>query len=185
MKEIAVAERYAEALFRAVRDHQESLLPEMRRQLAQVTRLFQSRPEMKDALLHPLLSVENKQKNLRSALTSVQISPSPFIGRFLDLLLVKKRIHLLPLIAGEVERLWEESQKIVEASVRSAVPLEGTAKEDLSKKLWELFEKKVSLKVSVDPELIAGVIVTVGDIVIDNSLRSQLQNLKLRFEHGY
>ena len=97
-------------------------------------------------------------------------------------LLKKKRMDLLPLIARHFERAVDESHGVLKAFVKSASALDEKSRGEIEKKLSLLFKKQVSLETSVDPELLAGIVIQAGDTVIDNSLKSQLRNLSHTLE---
>jgi F-type H+-transporting ATPase subunit delta len=89
-----------------------------------------------------------------------------------------RRLELLPQIAEQYEMLKNEREGIVEAEVVSAFPMESGQLSQLVARLEQRTGKRVRPQVSVDPDLIAGVRVVIGDKVIDASVRAQLAALE-------
>src|ERR1051326_8761271 len=108
-----MAFRYAKALFEAARDAQAE--EKVRQEIAKLGRAYRERPEVAEALSHPLLSVEEKKQRALAGTGAL----SPLTDRFLDLLLAKKRAGLLPDVASLYEDLWEKTQKILKLEVTS------------------------------------------------------------------
>ncbi|MFC1679333.1 ATP synthase F1 subunit delta [Elusimicrobiota bacterium] len=123
---------------------------------------------------HPRVSAEEKRKLLRRA---VGTSVSPLTLRFLDLLIEKKRFGLLPHAAGTLDRLYDEGRGVVHAAVRAASPLTKEEAAALREKLGAFVGKKVILDFTSDPEILAGVVVRLGDWVFDASLKGRLRSL--------
>ncbi|MBI2118386.1 MAG: ATP synthase F1 subunit delta [Elusimicrobia bacterium] len=183
MKDSALAQRYARAFFLAVKEEKIHSFEEVKDQLRKVLEIIRSNEKCSKELEHALCPVSLKQKALRNALSA---EPDEFAGvlmRFLDLLLVKKRLDLLPLIFTHFDHFTDEEDRQVKAVVKSASALDEKAKKDLEQMLFQIFKKKVILEISVHPELIAGLMIQAGDMVLDHSLKSQLNTMKLRF--GY
>lgn len=97
---------------------------------------------------------------------------------FLRVLAENKRIELLPEIRAQFEALKNEREGVVEAEVQSAFELSEAQIADLVQRLERKTGRKVKARVHVDPELIAGVRVVLGDKVIDGSARAQLGALE-------
>jgi F-type H+-transporting ATPase subunit delta len=93
------------------------------------------------------------------------------------LLVENRRLPLLPAISAAYEQLKAEQEGVLEAEIVSAYPLSDAEKRDLVSHLESRFKRKTEAAVTVDPELIGGVRIVVGDVVIDASVRGQLQNM--------
>jgi F-type H+-transporting ATPase subunit delta len=94
---------------------------------------------------------------------------------FLDLLLRKKRMNEFPVVVSEFEALVEKSQGIQRAQVVSATPLTTAENERLHRALEKLTAAHIKLTAEVDPELLGGALVRIGDRVIDRSARTLLR----------
>ena len=97
---------------------------------------------------------------------------------FVDLLLRKKRLGEFDVIVSEFEALVERQQGIKRAHVVSAVPLAGDERERLHRELERTTSSKIRLTDEVDPSLIGGAFVRIGDRVIDRSVRTLLESIE-------
>jgi F-type H+-transporting ATPase subunit delta len=88
------------------------------------------------------------------------------------------RLELLPLIREQFEALKNEREGVVEAQIQSAIKLTEAQVGELVARLEKKFSRKVKTKLIVDQELIGGVLITVGDKVIDGSVRGELAALE-------
>lgn len=99
--------------------------------------------------------------------------------RNLVLLLVRRgRIELLPQVAAEVRRLWEQRQGIVHAVVISAAPLSAAEGDAVRARLATLTGATIETEHQVDPSLLGGILVRMGDRLIDGSVRGRLERLR-------
>ncbi len=179
MSEILVAKRYAQALFdgavqggeTAAVDADILLIDESLAGSAELVRFFRS----------PVVSRERKAKTLK-ALFGERVSARTM--DFIQLLVGKRREGIFPEIIQAYRKLRDDQQGVAAAHARSAKPLGEVEKEGLKTALERLTGKKVRLDVSVDPSLIGGVVVKVGDTVFDGSVQNQLATLRSRFLHG-
>ena len=87
------------------------------------------------------------------------------------------RMSLLPAISSAFEELKAQDEGVLDAQIIAAAKISATQTKDLVKRLEAKFGKKVEATVSVDPEIIGGIKIIVGDTVIDASVKGQLQNL--------
>ena len=96
---------------------------------------------------------------------------------FIPLLLDNDRLLLLPQIQALFEQLKAEHDGSIEATVSSAFALTETQQKELIKQIEARFKRQVTVDMVVDPELIGGVKITVGDVVIDASVKGKLQDM--------
>jgi F-type H+-transporting ATPase subunit delta len=97
---------------------------------------------------------------------------------FLQVLNHHDRLGLLRPIQEAYKELFEERSGLMSVEVRSAVPLSEAQQERLRKELYESFKREPVLKVKVDPDIIGGLMVLVGDWLYDASVRRQLESLQ-------
>ncbi len=97
---------------------------------------------------------------------------------FLHLLVVYRRINIIPEILSEFSLLLAEKEKTIDVCVTSSYPLSGTLQAKLTKALEKRLQRGVFLKTKVDPSLIGGAVIRAGDFVIDGSIKSQLSRLQ-------
>lgn len=106
----------------------------------------------------------------------------PLIVRVMRLLVQKGREDILPAVIRQYGALRDEHLGVVEAQVRTAMPMEFDETEALRKALEAKTGQKVRLRIEVVPELLGGVVVRIGDRVYDGSVRHQLESLRDQLE---
>ena len=100
------------------------------------------------------------------------------VESFIRLLAEYHRLNLIPNIAFEFKQLVAEHENILNAQVTSAYPLNEKSESDLMAVLKKRFGRDVNLTYNTDKNLIGGVVIRVGDLVIDSSIRDKLIRLK-------
>lgn len=177
MKDVTVAPRYARALYLVTerRGETAAALPDLqaiRDVLAPGTpvgRFFAS----------PEVRLTDKQAALKRAFDGRALRT---VWVFVDLLLRKKRLALLPEVTLEFEALVERSQGIQRAHVVSAVPLVPAELQRLQQELEQVTKSTLRISTEVDPSLIGGALVRIGDRVIDRSVRTLIERLSHRLQ---
>ncbi len=170
-----VAERYARALFTVAERRGEIFealehlrrLRETFRADARVSRFFHS----------PFVPLERKRMLVRTELARELIPP---VRDFADLLLRKKRLDLLPSAVAEFEKQVRAWQGLQDAEAVSAVPLTADEVKRLHAELERLTGLTIELGTRVEPGLIGGMYVRIGDRVIDRSVKGLLETLRER-----
>jgi len=175
---VTAARRYAEAAFQiATRDGTTTEWQERLDRLAELLR-----DERVDRLAgNPALPQEERERLLREALGWPADDPAFNLVR---LLVRRGRIRLAPGIAGEFRRLVQRSSGIVEATVTAATELSSAEQAAIRARLEAMTGQRVELGVTVDPSLIGGVAVRIGDRMIDASVRGRLERLRGRLLSG-
>lgn len=170
-----LARRYGKALFLAAagRPEETRLQADL---LAAERELAESLPQLRD----PRVSAADKKKRIRTVLAG---KTSALTLRYLELLIDKKRFHLLAASAEEIGELIAATNNTDKAVARCARPLSARDRERLEKGLSSFAGKKIEVAVQEDPEIIGGLVVRLGDWVIDSSLRGQLRSMREAF-HG-
>ena len=105
------------------------------------------------------------------------------VARFLRMLSGNRRMALLPEIAGLFEELRHEAERVVKATVTSAVALPDAELESIRDALRKRFGREVELETAIDESLIGGAVIDAGDVVIDGSLRGKLDRLQSALAH--
>lgn len=167
-----VAERYASALFAV--SQKKGIEDDIDAHLALAKGLFDDRTFTK-LLGSPKILIDSKMEILRKGLEGVV---NPLVLRLFELLLIRKRVGSLPEISTSFSRLLEESKNIARAEVRTAVPLDTELENKLRESLEGITGKKILMEKVVDDKLIGGVLVRIGDELLDSTIRTRLGDMK-------
>lgn len=170
--DMSVARRYASALFEVAKKRGE--VEVVASSLRDVVAGVRSSRQLAAVLHHPLLTHEKKRAVLHGVFGA---SIHRDVERFLFLVVEKNRAVLLPQIEEEFARLVDEFRGEADGEVVSAVPLSMAQHFALEKALQARFGVKVRLKTRVDGNILGGLVVRVGDKLIDGSVASRLQSL--------
>jgi F-type H+-transporting ATPase subunit delta len=173
MRDRGVASRYASALL--VTAKAENVMADVADSYAAVAQIMRENPALPSFLEGPQVA-EDEKKQLISNLFGDKVEP--VLVRFFHLLVDKNRIEFLVDIAEVFADLVESEQGIAHAMVTTAVPLADDLEQDLVTKLAALTKAKIIVEKNVDPSVIGGVSVTVGDKIIDGTVRTQLDQMR-------
>ncbi len=154
---------------------EEDKLSVFRAELASVLRIMEEYPDLKKLLLHPRIRREDK-KLLLERVFSEELSKE--LLNFLKLLTDRRRESYLEAIYKDYLDLLNKEENILEVEVRSAISLPDDLRNKLVEKLTALTGSRISIKEKVDPEIIGGLILKIGDRIIDGSIRKDLEALK-------
>jgi F-type H+-transporting ATPase subunit delta len=173
MAELAtIARPYAEALFQSVKQAELAGCLEQLNELAQIAVL----PELASLSNNPKVSADDLSK-LLSGMVKAKLDPK--VASFLNLVIQSHRLAAVPEIASQFEAMKNKSEGAAEVMITSAFPLEGSALNDLLSSLKKRFGGKVLRPtIQVDPALIGGVRIQVGDEVMDSSVKAQLAQMQ-------
>ncbi len=173
MREERVARRYARALFNAAVRAQ-SIEP-VNEALQQLLSVLHEQPPLRHLLLNPLIPRERKQQMVQD---TIGRSTHPLLASLLSVLVDKRRERLLTEVAREFGELRDEHLGIVRVQATTAYPLDSQQQEALIRSLERRTSRTVVLDTRVDPSLIGGIVVRIGDTIIDGSVRGQLLRLR-------
>jgi F-type H+-transporting ATPase subunit delta len=173
-----IARRYAEAAFEiAQRDGNVEEWLHQLRAIGAAT----SDPAIVRRLEDPHVSLAERQ----AALTEAQGDEAiPQVVNLVGLILRRRRLEALSDIAREFGRLYNQQEGIVEATATSALQLDEREVAALRARLEQITTGKVELELHVDPSLLGGVQVRIGDLLIDGSVRGRLERLRGRLASG-
>ena len=164
---------YAAALVEVARA--EGSLPQVENELFSLARAFESSDELRDALTDQSLPQERRQSIVENLLGG---KASPITINLVSFVVGAGRARDLPAIIDRVVERAAAERKHVVAEVRSAVELDARRREKLARALSQNLGLDVEVKVIVDPSVIGGVSVRIGDTVIDGTVRHRLDQLK-------
>lgn len=164
--------RYSRALFEIA---SETSLDQIDTDLSELTKLVEENDEVKNVLLHPHISIKDK-KAIMDKLLGEDFGKTT--RHFLYLLIDRRREYLLPSIQREFTRLADETRKVVEAKVASAIAMSARQLDELKQAIGKMTGKDVRIVSEVRPELIGGVLIQVGDRVMDGTIAHALNRMR-------
>ena len=174
----SAARRYAEAAFEVAQ--RDDTVEAWRRELETAAALVVDERVARH-LANPAVSLEDRASVVDGALGKVISRP---VLNLVQLQLRRGRIEQLPQVAAEFRRLDNARQGITEATATAAAELTPAEVEALTRRLEQFTGGRVELDVQVDPSLLGGLVVRVGDRLIDGSVRGRLERLRNRLVAG-
>jgi F-type H+-transporting ATPase subunit delta len=134
--------------------------------------------ELRTFLASPAVSVEAKHAVLEKI--TGRLGASKIVRNFLFVIADHRRTQLIPEILAAFQQVLRQRQGVAEAEISSAVELTAAQKKELAATLARLTGKKIEPKYSLDPALLGGAVVRIGDTIYDGSLRSRLNEMRAR-----
>lgn len=167
-----VNERYALSLYEAARD--EGKVSDVLDQFTAVAEAVRETPEFLKMLQAPAIAFEDKKKLLQEAFFG---KLDPYLFNFLMLITEKRRVGgLLEMQEAYKQRYYNENG-ICEVIATTAIPMDDALTDKLSAKLEKITGKKVILRTRVNPSILGGIIIKIGNDQIDTSVKSRLAEL--------
>lgn len=148
------------------------------KQLENFGEAYAQSAELRTFLASPAVSVEAKHGVLEKILK--RLGASKIIRNFLFVIADHRRAHLIPEIIATFQQVIRQRQGVAEAAVSSAVEMSAAQKKELAATLARLTGKKIEPKYSIDPALLGGAVVRIGDTIYDGSLRSRLNEMRAK-----
>jgi F-type H+-transporting ATPase subunit delta len=167
-----VARVYAEALFEAAKD--KGKLDEVREQLGQFADALAEERDLQVFFFSPYFSSAEKQEGLEKAISGAESE----LTNFLRLLVEKHRMPALFRIRRQYDALWAKENKRLNVTVTSAVDLDPEIARRIGSEIEEQTGNTVELESKVDPDILGGLVVQVGNMVLDTSIRNRLEKLR-------
>ncbi|WIV12180.1 F0F1 ATP synthase subunit delta [Proteiniborus sp. MB09-C3] len=167
-----IGKRYAEALYEVALELDK--LEEFKEEIKAISQILKSEPKLKTIFEHPKLSKDEK-KDIINSIFKERVSQE--ILNLCYIVIDKGRETHLTGISEEYTRLSNEKQGIVEARAITAVPMEDEEMKKLEKQLSKKLDKKVLLSNEIDSTVMGGVLVKIGDKIIDSSIKGRFEEL--------
>ena len=170
MEEIATV--YARSLFEVAKEQDK--LDKVRDEIGEFADALNGSRELQMFLFSPYFSTKEKSDGLDRAVSGADET----VTNFLELLVEKHRMPVIFRIRAELDQLWEEENKRLPVQVTSAVELSEDTVKQIGDKIAQQTDRKVDLSSRVDPDILGGIIVRVGNSVLDASIRNRLENFR-------
>jgi F-type H+-transporting ATPase subunit delta len=173
-----LAQVYGRSLFAVALEH--GRLDELREQLGQFADALDQNHELAVFFFSPYFSTQEKQESLGGLLEGAD----EIFVNFLDLLIENHRMPVIFRIRQEYERLWEEENRTLPVEITSAIALDKETTESLGRTIGERAGRTVTLAARVDPDILGGIIIRVGNSILDASIRNRLEQLRRHVAQG-
>lgn len=167
-----LAQVYSEALFQVARD--DGKLDEIRAELGAFTDALAKDHQLQVFFFSPYFSSREQREGLGRVLSGAD----PAFFNFLQTLVDKHRMPVLFRIRRQFEHLYEREERLLPVVVTSAIELDQKTLEAIGKKIELQTKRKVLLESKVDDDILGGLVVRVGNMILDASIRNQLERLR-------
>jgi F-type H+-transporting ATPase subunit delta len=148
------------------------------KQLQEFGAAYGQSAELRTFLASPAVSIEAKHAVIEKI--AARLGASKIIRNFLFVLADHRRTLLIPEVIGAFRQVIRQRQGVAEAEISSAVELTAGQKKEMAATLAQLTGKKIEAKYALDPALLGGAVVRIGDTIYDGSLRSRLNEMRAR-----
>jgi F-type H+-transporting ATPase subunit delta len=170
MEEIAGV--YARSLFEVAKEH--DVLDRVQDELGEFAEALSDDRTLQVFLFSPYFSSQEKREGVKRIVSDAD---ERFVN-FLELLAERHRMPALFRIKREFDALWADEHKLLPVTVTSAIELDENLVKEIGDRIQEQTGRKVELSSDVDPEVLGGLMVRVGNMVLDDTVRNKLERLR-------
>jgi F-type H+-transporting ATPase subunit delta len=170
MEEIATV--YARSLFEVAQE--KGNLDDVREQLGEFADALDSNQPMQVFFFSPYFSTQEKEEGLDKVVSDAD----PIFGNFLKLLIEKHRMPAVFRVRRTFDELWRQENKLLPVEITSAVELDESTVKQIGDRIGEQTDQKIDLSARVEPDILGGIVVRVGNSIIDASIRARLEQLR-------
>jgi F-type H+-transporting ATPase subunit delta len=167
-----IAQVYARSLFEVAQER--GTTDRVREELGRFADALQESRELSVFLFSPYFSTEEKKAGLDRAVTGEDET----VRNVLQLLVENHRMPVVFRIRRELDRLWREANRLLPVEITSAVALDEAISARIGDEIGRQTGRQVELRTTVDPEVIGGIVLRVGNSILDASIRTRLENLR-------
>jgi len=170
MEEIAAV--YARSLFEVAKERDK--IDDVRSQLGEFADAMDASRELQTFFFSPYFSTQEKEDGLDRAVSGAD----EIVVNFLKLLIENHRMPVIFRVRRGYDQLWEQENRLLPVQVTSAVELDRATVKSIGDRIAEQTGQKVDLSASVEPDILGGIVVRVGNQVLDASIRNRLEQLR-------
>jgi F-type H+-transporting ATPase subunit delta len=167
-----IAQVWARALFEVAKEN--DLLDKVREQLGAFVDALNENRDLMVFFFSPYFSTQEKKEGLKRAVTDAE----PAFMNFLEALIERHRMPAIFRIKARYEVLWEDERDLLPVEVTSAVELDKSIVGSIGDRIGEQTQRTVELSSKVDPDILGGIVLRVGNVVLDASIRNRLEQLR-------
>jgi F-type H+-transporting ATPase subunit delta len=167
-----IAEVYSRALFEAAKEN--GALDRVHDELGEFADALDSNRDLQVFLFSPYFSSEEKKQGIER----IVVDADERLFNFLELLAERHRMPALFRIRREFDAMWADENRLLPVSVTSAVELDEGIVQDIGREIQEQTGRRVELSSHVDPNVLGGLVVRVGNLVLVATVRNRLEQLR-------
>ena len=167
-----IADVYARSLFEVAKER--DVLDDVHSQLGEFTEALNSSRDLRVFFFSPYFSTDEKKDGLKRAVTGVD----PVFENFLEALIERHRMPAIFRIRARFEEMWDDEKQLLPVEVTSSVELDKSTVESIGARIGEQTGRTVELSSKVDPDILGGIVLRVGNFVLDASIRNRLNQLR-------
>ncbi len=173
-----LAQVYARSLFEVAIE--QGKLDELREQLGQFADALADNRELRLFFFSPHFSTQEQQQ----ALAGLLVDADEQFVNFLKLLIENHRMPVIFRLRKAFDRMWERENRLLPVEITSAIELDEGTTGSVAQRIGESTGRRVTLTTRVDPSIIGGIVVRVGNSILDASIRNRLEQLRRQVAHG-
>jgi len=173
-----IAEVYGRSLFEVATEH--DAIDELREQLGEFADALEDNRDLAIFFFSPYFSTQEKKDGLHRAVEGADKT----LLNFLELLIEKHRMPAIFRIRRIYDAHWEQTHNILPVEIATAVELDDDVVRKLGDRIAETTGQKVDLSARVDPDILGGIVLRVGNSILDASIRNRLENLRKAVARG-
>jgi ATP synthase F1 delta subunit len=173
-----IARVYARSLFEVAREQDK--LEVIREELGEFADALAGSHELQVFFFSPYFSTEEKKDGLHRTVEGADET----LSNFLELLLENHRMPVVFRVRREFDRLWDEANDLLPVQITSAVALDESVSRRIGDEIGRQTGKQVELTSTVDPDVIGGIVLRVGNSILDASIRNRLETLRKQVAKG-
>ncbi len=167
-----IARVYGDSLFEVAKEGDK--LDEIHEQLTAFADAMDESHDLRVFLFSPYFSSREKREGLENALSGVDDELMNFLGLLAD----KHRMPAIFRIRDRFDELWAEENRRLDVTLTSAVELDADVVERVGKEIERQTDRRIEISADVDPEVLGGLVLRVGNMVLDASIRTKLERLR-------
>jgi ATP synthase F1 delta subunit len=167
-----IAQVYARSLFEVAKEH--GKLDAIRGELGTFADALHDSRDLQVFLFSPYFSTDEKKDGLRRAVTGADET----FQNFLDMLVERHRMPAIFRIRERFNAMWEEENRLLPVEVTSAIALDSDTVASIGQRIGQQTGRQVDLSSRVDPDILGGIVLRVGNAVLDASIRNRLNQLR-------
>jgi F-type H+-transporting ATPase subunit delta len=173
-----IAEVYGRSLFAVAQEN--GKLDDIREQLGQFAEALQDNRDLAVFFFSPYFSTPEKKEGLTKTLEGAD----PILVNFLELLIEKHRMPAVFRIRRYYDGLWEQENKVLPVQISTATKLDDKIVKQIGDRISKDTGQKIELTADVNPDILGGVVLRVGNSILDASIRNRLDNLRKHVARG-